>query len=139
MSKKSLMVLLFFWGICVGGRADEPQLNHKFEFINNGEVCVGVDLNAGGAIAFLSTGSQAEQDNWVNIHDLGRYIQQCYYAGKEVDRRDEGQHERFSPWKWNPIQAGSIGCTFDPPHPNAHSEIAIKYGNVRKSKQCRRL
>ena len=116
-------ILLVSLGFGAGCRAAEPRLDHKFEFINNGKVCVGVDMNAGGAIAFLSTGSQNEQDNWVNIHDLGRYIQQCYYAGEKVDRRQEGQHERFSPWKWNPIQAGSIGCTLDPPHPNAHSEV----------------
>ena len=92
-------------------------------YLDNGQVRLGVDLEHGGTICFLSTGSEAEEDNMVNIHDLGRYIQQSYYAGDSVDRRDEGQHRTYSPWTWNPIQAGGIGCVAKPPHPNAKSEI----------------
>ena len=92
-------------------------------YLDNGQVRLGVDLECGGTICFLSTGSAAEEDNMVNIHDLGRYIQQSYYAGEAVDRTDEGQHPAFSPWHWNPIQAGGIGSVAKPPHPNARAEI----------------
>lgn len=92
-------------------------------YLDNGQVRLGVDLERGGTICFLSTGSDAEEDNMVNIHDLGRYIQQSYYAGDSVDRRDEGQHRTYSPWTWNPIQAGGIGSVAKPPHPNAKAEI----------------
>jgi arylsulfatase A-like enzyme len=92
-------------------------------YLDNGQVRLGVDLEHGGTICFLSSGSDSEKDNMVNIHDLGRYIQQSYYAGDPVDRRDEGQHPSFSPWTWNPIQAGGIGCVAKPPHANAKAEI----------------
>jgi hypothetical protein len=92
-------------------------------YIDNGTVRVGIDLKHGGTICFLSAGSKSESDNLVNVHDLGRYIQQSYYAGKAVDRRSEGQHKNFSPWRWNPIQAGGIGSVDDPPHPNSSAEI----------------
>ena len=92
-------------------------------WLDNGRVRLGIDLERGGTICFLSTGSEAERDNMVNVHDLGRYIQQSYYAGTPVDRKQEGQHPNFSPWTWNPIQAGGIGCVAKPPHSNARSEI----------------
>ncbi|MDR0763305.1 MAG: hypothetical protein LBF01_02265 [Bacteroidales bacterium] len=44
--------------------------------------------------------------NLVNIADEGRYIQQSYYAGNSLDRTSEGQSPSWSPWTWNPIQAG---------------------------------
>ncbi len=108
-------------GICVlmaslGASAEKA-------YLDNGRVRIGVDLEHGGTICFLSAGSDSEKDNMVNVHDLGRYIQQSYYAGEPVDRRDEGQHPSFSPWQWNPIQAGGIGCIAKPPHQNAKSEI----------------
>ena len=92
-------------------------------YLDNGQVRLGVDLERGGTICFLSTGQEAEADNMVNIHDLGRYIQQSYYAGDPVDRKKDGQHEAYSPWTWNPIQAGGIGSVSNPPHPNAKAEI----------------
>jgi hypothetical protein len=92
-------------------------------YIDNGNVRLGIDLDHGGTICFLSTGSDSESDNMVNIHDLGRYIQQSYYAGQAVDRKAEGQHKNFSPWRWNPIQAGGIGSVNKPPHANSSAEI----------------
>jgi arylsulfatase A-like enzyme len=92
-------------------------------YLDNGQVRLGVDLQRGGTICFLSTGPDTEADNMVNIHDLGRYIQQSYYAGDPVDRKKDGQHEAYSPWTWNPIQAGGIGSVAKPPHPNAKAEI----------------
>jgi len=92
-------------------------------YLDDGRVRLGIDLERGGTICFLSTGSDLEEGNLVNIHDLGRYIQQSYYAGDPLDRKSEGQHTNFSPWHWNPIQAGGIGCVSKPPHSNARSEI----------------
>ncbi|MBK1876023.1 sulfatase family protein [Pelagicoccus mobilis] len=92
-------------------------------YLDNGQVRLGIDLERGGTICFLSDGADAEKDNMVNIHDLGRYIQQSYYGGEPIDRRSEGQHANYSPWTWNPIQAGGIGSVANPPHPNSSSEI----------------
>jgi len=72
--------------------------------ITNDTLQVKIDLNRGGAISFISLSSS--ERNLVNIHDEGRYIQQSYYTGKSINRQAEGQSPRWSPWPWNPIQAG---------------------------------
>ena len=73
-------------------------------YLDNGVVRVGVNLNYGGSITYLS---RADKDrNLINNHDRGRQVQQSYYAGLSLDRREEGQSEGWSPWPWNPIGAG---------------------------------
>lgn len=71
---------------------------------DNGTLKVKFDLTRGGAISYISLSGSTR--NLVNIHDEGRYIQQSYYAGKNVDRKAEGQSPKWSPWCWNPIQVG---------------------------------
>lgn len=66
------------------------------------------DLRRGGAICHISL--RGSERNIVNIYDEGRYIQQSYYAGRAVDRRNEGQSPRWSPWRWNPIQGGNYAA-----------------------------
>ncbi len=73
-------------------------------FIDNGTLTVKVDLTRGGTINWVSV--SGSDRNLVNTHDEGRYIQQSYYAGKSLDRTAEGQSPDWSPWSWNPIQAG---------------------------------
>lgn len=72
--------------------------------IKNRSITVRQDLTRGGAICYV--GRRGEARNYVNIHDEGRYIQQSYYAGKNVNRQAEGQSPFWSPWPWNPIQVG---------------------------------
>lgn len=76
-------------------------------FLENAFLKVGVDPHKGGAITWLSW--EKYPDNSINIADPGRLIQQSYYAGKSLDRRDEGQSKAWSPWTWNPIQGGGVG------------------------------
>jgi hypothetical protein len=71
---------------------------------DNGTLKIKLDLTRGGAISYISLSGSGR--NLVNIYDEGRYIQQSYYAGKEVDRKKEGQSSKWSPWCWNPIQVG---------------------------------
>jgi len=71
---------------------------------DNGILKVKFDLTRGGAISHISL--SGSERNLVNVHDEGRYIQQSYYAGKNVDRKAEGQSPKWSPWCWNPIQVG---------------------------------
>lgn len=73
--------------------------------LSNNKIEIRLSGQAGGAICWLSTKGG---ENLVNTHDYGRYIQQSYYAGQDKDRRDEGQHPGWSPWPWNPIQAGDV-------------------------------
>ncbi|MDP4276153.1 MAG: T9SS type A sorting domain-containing protein [Bacteroidota bacterium] len=72
--------------------------------LNNGVVHVRQDLDRGGSISFVSKSSDFH--NLVNTSDEGRYIQQSYYAGNDINRQSEGQSPSWSPWAWNPIQAG---------------------------------
>ena len=51
----------------------------KMSYLDNGVIRLGVDLNLGGAITYLSR-SGAEQ-NLVNSFDCGRQIQMSYYSG----------------------------------------------------------
>lgn len=74
--------------------------------LNNGVIKIQLDLNSGGAISYLSAASNSY--NVVNTHDKGRYIQQSYYNGQAIDRSASGQHPNYSPWNWNPIQAGDV-------------------------------
>jgi hypothetical protein len=75
--------------------------------IGDSEIKVGIHREKGGAITWLS--SSAYPNNMVNIADPGRLIQQSYYAGKRIDRTNEGQSKSWSPWAWNPVQGGGVG------------------------------
>ncbi len=72
--------------------------------LNNDTLHVKFDLSRGGAICYISPSESTR--NVVNIHDEGRYVQQSYYAGKVLNRVDDGQNPNWSPWAWNPIQVG---------------------------------
>jgi hypothetical protein len=78
--------------------------NEKSIGIDNDTLNVKLDLNRGGTISYISI--SGSERNLVNIYDEGRYIQQSYYAGKSIDRQADGQSPDWSPWSWNPIQAG---------------------------------
>jgi hypothetical protein len=72
--------------------------------LDNGTVKIGIDLGAGGSISYLSRSDSSY--NLVNVYDKGRYVQQSYYTGQNLDRTSEGQDSMWSPWPWNPIQSG---------------------------------
>jgi len=73
--------------------------------LDNGVIRIGIDTaHHGGAITYLALSGSGE--NLVNVSDHGREIQQSYYAGRARDRRAEGQSAAWSPWPWNPVQAG---------------------------------
>lgn len=78
----------------------------NFLEIDNDTIHLKLDLSRGGAIAYLSE-SRSER-NLINVHDEGRYVQQSYYAGKNLNRQKEGQSPQWSPWPWNPIQVGDM-------------------------------
>lgn len=76
----------------------------SFVEIDNDTLHLKIDLTRGGAIAYLS--KSGSERNLINVHDEGRYVQQSYYAGKNLNRQTEGQNPHWSPWAWNPIQVG---------------------------------
>jgi hypothetical protein len=76
----------------------------RMSFLDNGQVKVGVDLNLGGAITWLSG---KDGQNVVNNFDHGRQIQLSYFSGP-VPFEFNGQ-KPAPQWEhigWNPIQAG---------------------------------
>lgn len=81
------------------GAPGDPDLK-----IVNDVIEVGISKDFGGALTWLAV---ADSDrNLINNHDKGRQVQQSYYAGKRLDRTAEGQSEAWTPWSWNPVQAG---------------------------------
>jgi hypothetical protein len=72
--------------------------------LDNGHIKFKMDLDSGGAITYVSLSGSSY--NLINNYDRGRQVQQSYYAGQAIDRRAEGQHSNWSPWRWNPIQVG---------------------------------
>ena len=51
----------------------------RMAYLDNGIIRVGVDLDRGGSIGYLADVTKG--GNVVNVHDLGRWIGQSYYAG----------------------------------------------------------
>jgi hypothetical protein len=96
--------------------------------LDNGVIRVGIDANAGGVISYVSPSGSST--NLINTYDLGREVQQSYYAGEKIDRLAEGQSPIWSPWTWNPIGAGD---TFGNPAIVQELEITptTLYVNVR--------
>ena len=95
---KIKILILFAWSM-LSLNAQPTELS-----ADNGLIKVKLDLTRGGAINYLSI--SGTDRNLVNIHDEGRYIQQSYYAGNDLNRQGDGQASNWSPWPWNPIQVG---------------------------------
>ena len=74
--------------------------NDKKQFIDNGIVRLGVDMERGGSV--FSFALSENHTNLLNHYDEGRFVQQSYY-GEPDGSRWNGQN-----WSWNPIQGG--GC-----------------------------
>ena len=90
-------------GTGIDTETDMGSDNGSWE-LDNGVLLVKFDPNAGGSMYYIS--ESGKNYNVVNYHDKGRYIQQSYYAGQDLNRVGIGQHPSWSPWPWNPIQAG---------------------------------
>jgi len=76
-------------------------LAERMDFLDNGAIKIGVDLDIGGSITHLSAARDGE--NLINSYDLGRQIQQSYYSGPQPF----GQaHPSWKNWPWNPIGSG---------------------------------
>lgn len=100
--------------------ANQPQSAPagKMSFLDNGKVRIGVDLNLGGSITYLSASGSSE--NIVNNWDWGRQIQMSYYAGPiPFVAGNKKPHKHWEKLGWNPIQAGDC------------------YGNRAKLLECR--
>jgi hypothetical protein len=74
-------------------------------YLDNGKIKLGVDLNLGGAVTYLSCSDKDQ--NVINSWDWGRQVQMSYYSGPVPFM--PGGKEPAPQWKglgWNPVQAG---------------------------------
>jgi len=101
--RSSVSVTITAFVVLVGATPSVSSVGRASEmsFLDNGSVRVGVDLRNGGAIGYVAASDGG--DDLVNIHDLGRYVQQSYYMAPA------GFGSPAPPWEnfpYNPIGAG---------------------------------
>ena len=102
--KLDIIVLfaVFFFGIGCAG--EELPSGAEVIFIENTEAKLGVDLNRGGAIVFLS---RRGGGNLINNFDLGRQVQLSFFSGPvPYGVGDQKPAKNWEHIGWNPIQAG---------------------------------
>ena len=76
----------------------DPDAPEKPEYLCNGRIQIGVDMERGaGVFHFSEAGSKK---NLLNRFDEGRFIQQSYYG------YDDGSRWNGQGWVWNPVQGG---------------------------------
>ncbi|WP_348546997.1 hypothetical protein [Chthoniobacter sp.] len=83
--------------------ADRPE--PQMSWLDNGTIRLGVDLQIGGAITWLSR--SGDTTNLINSFDWGRQVQMSYYAGPVPFIA--GTKHPAKNWEglgWNPIQVG---------------------------------
>lgn len=85
--------------------AAPSALAEQMRYLDNGVIRVGIDLDLGGAITWLS--KSGDSLNLVNNWDWGRQIQMSFYSGP-VPYTPGGKQPapQWRPLGWNPIQAG---------------------------------
>lgn len=75
--------------------------------IENALVRLGIDLNAGGAITYLTDGQSGE--NMINNFDLGRQLQTSLYSGPiPYEVNGKKPVPTWSGLGWNPVQTGDM-------------------------------
>ena len=85
--------------------AEEAQFS-GMRYLDNGTVRLGINLDIGGAITYLS--ESGSDENMINSHDWGRQIQMSFYSGPVPYIPESGKQPAKS-WTfigWNPIQSG---------------------------------
>ena len=75
----------------------------KLSFLDNGVIRVGVDLEQGGTITWVS--ASGSERNVINAHDRGRQIQLSFYGGPQPYGT---AHPGWKNWPWNPIGTGDV-------------------------------
>ena len=97
-----LLILLLAAAAPPSARAEQFS---GMSYIDNGTVRVGVNLDIGGAITYVSPSNSEE--NIINSHDWGRQVQMSFYSGP-TPFIPHGKQPSPT-WRflgWNPIQAG---------------------------------
>ena len=84
--------------------SEQVVAGENMSFIENDQIRLGVNLDIGGAITYLS---RKGSPNMINSHDWGRQIQMSFYSGP-VPFVPEGAtvSKAWEQLGWNPIQSG---------------------------------
>ena len=92
---------------CIAFAGSQPSTNsgESMSYLDNGVVRLGVDLNLGGTVTYMS--ASGSTSNLINNFDWGRQIQMSHYAGP-VPFAPNGKQpiKRWKDLGWNPVQAG---------------------------------
>lgn len=106
---RRLTLILFAVALVCGASAAvaqnrTPEAAH-IRYLDNGMIKIGIDLDLGGAITYLSrSGSDA---NMINSFDWGRQIQMSNYSGPiPFEPGGKKPMESWAGLGWNPIQSG---------------------------------
>lgn len=91
----------------------------KVSFLDNKIVRVGVDLEQGGTITWVS--ASGSERNVINAHDRGRQIQLSFYGGPQPYGK---AHPDWKNWPWNPIGTGDA---------YGHASTVLKHTNDGKT------
>ncbi|MBI4904609.1 MAG: hypothetical protein HY820_13290 [Acidobacteria bacterium] len=102
MAKACTAVLLLPLALLAQTLLAQTLLAQTLSSIDNGTVKIGVDLDLGGSITWVS---RSDGPNMINSADLGRQIQQSYYSGPAPYRT---AHPAWPNWPWNPISTGDV-------------------------------
>lgn len=107
--------------------ADAPEFS-GMSYLDNGVVKIGVNLDIGGAITYLS--KSGTEENMINSHDWGRQIQMSFYSGPVpyVPANGKQPAKNWTFIGWNPIQSGDA---YNNPskvlaHTNSGTELYVK-------------
>jgi len=97
------LIFIFF------GFACSLQAKDNIIYIQNDDIKLGVNLDLGGSITYLSKSDTDE--NMINNYDWGRQIQMSFYSGPNPYIPESGQkpNEKWAFLGWNPIQSGDVG------------------------------
>ena len=109
-----LAPLLLAWcGLAVSaapGKAvpPAPPQPDRISYIANDQIKLGVNLDLGGSITWLSAPVE-HPGNLVNNADWGRQIQLSFYSGPHpFEPNGKKAHAAWKNWSWNPIQSGDV-------------------------------
>jgi hypothetical protein len=97
----AILAVVFAFQGCA--RADGQE--DRVSYLDNGTIRLGVNLDLGGAITYLSLSGSDE--NIVNSADWGRQIQMSFYSGPNpFTPNGKKPTEIWAGLGWNPIQSG---------------------------------
>ncbi len=97
-------VFVFLASVCTIWTVNAEDFS-GMSYLDNGKIRIGVNLDIGGAITYLS--ESGSDENIINTHDWGRQIQMSFYSGPNPFKPDGKEpNPVWSFLGWNPIQSG---------------------------------